>query len=255
MHRYKQREHRLQDSVTLWSTWDLSLYLPNCSHMTLLSKTEFIELTKSDNLLHRNPHNLNGLAAFPSSRSGIPCEIQASLWTTLFITSRNQVRIAPQRHLEKVLGAISYSLKLYAQTSSHRNIIKRFSFPSGRIALIAMPETPFQTSKEAPKDTSAIFLVTSPLEASQQGQAPKGSFERKCKGVNKPSLQPDSYFYWFQKVPQVTYNKWFLETPSKRFTDGFQTYLYVQCSAGLGQMFYFCFTRLQESLICKCAST
>lgn len=52
------------------------------------------------------------------------------------------------------------------------------------------PQRKHQRTHQQPPETS-------PSEASQQRQAPKGSFERKWKSVNKPSLQPDSYFYQF----------------------------------------------------------
>lgn len=55
------------------------------------------------------------------------------------------------------------------------------------------PSKPQRKHQRTHQQTS----VTSPSEASQQGQAPKGSFERKWESVNKPSLQLDSYFYQF----------------------------------------------------------
>lgn len=42
--------------------------LPICPHATSLSNTECLEMTKCGHLLHTNPHQLHGFAAFHSSR-------------------------------------------------------------------------------------------------------------------------------------------------------------------------------------------
>lgn len=81
-----------------------------------------------------------------------------SIAVDCFITSRNKLMRAAQRPPKKDLGANSYSLELYAPAPSHRNTIKRFSFPSDRIALAATPDTPFQTTKEASRTLSTTLL-------------------------------------------------------------------------------------------------
>lgn len=175
-----------------------------------------------------------------------------------FITSRDQVMIAPQRALKNVLGATSYSLELYVQTWSHRNSINSFSFPSGRIAPIAIPGTPFQTSNTKHQRTHQQCSVTSPSETSQQGQAPKGSLRGNARVWTNPVYSLTATSVSFRKCLRLPTTNGFSKLSAKgsqMVFKLFQLYLYFQCPAGVWRMFYFCFTILLVSLICKCAST